>query len=213
MGQGSLVFFPKEEFSMKMKVQLWLAGAMLAAVGGMVYLTNPSYAGGEKDPTAAVKKIADAIKAGKAADAKKIAEASAKHIEEVSDLMHLYRPRNKGGLGWGGKAGANPATDGLEKKIQEFAKAVPANVAGQTEANLEAAHWLAALSELTLAKTPAKDASGGKTKKAWIGFTEDMREGITAFTKAAEKKDGTAMAKAASKINSACVNCHSKFKE
>lgn len=199
---------------MTMKVQVWIASAVLAAVGGMIYVTSPSYAREEgKDPVETAKKIAAEIQKGNAAGAKKLAEGAAKQFEEVSDLMHLFRPRNKGGLGWGAKAGANPATDGLEKKIQEFAKAVPATAAAQVDANLEAASYLAALTELTHTKVPSKDAAGGKTKKAWTGFTNDMHEGVTAFTKAAEKKDAAAMSKAASKINSACVNCHSKFKE
>lgn len=198
---------------MKMKVQVWLTCAMLAALTGLIYVTGPTYAQGEKEPDVAAKKIIAAIKAGKLADAKKIAVDSAKLIEETSEIMHLYRPRSKGGLGWGSKQGANPATDGLEKKIQEFAKGVPVTIAMQSENNLEAAAQLAAMTELVLAKTPTKDAAGGKTKKAWVGFTEDMREGITAFEKAAAKKDNIAMAKAASKINSACVNCHSKFKD
>ena len=198
---------------MMMTTRLWLAGAMFATVGGLVYVSGASSAQGEKDPAVAVKKIAAEIKKGNLEGAKKAAAAAGKDIEEVADLMHLYRPRNKGGMGWGAKAGTNPATDGLEKKIQEFAKGVPANIADQVENNLEAAYWIAALTEVVHAKTPAKDSGGGKTKKAWTGFTDEMRAAGNDLIKAAAAKDGKAMAKAANKINSACTNCHSKFKE
>jgi len=198
---------------MTMQVRLWLAVATFAAGLGVVSVSASTFALGEKDQIDAVKKVAAEVKNKNAAGATKTAAMGAKKFDEVADLMHLYRPRNKGGMGWGSTTGKNPAVDGLEKKIQEFAKAVPATAAMDQANNVEAAHWLAALAELTLAKTPSKDAAGGKTKKAWVGYTDEMKEGITAFTKAAEAKNGPAMQKAASKINSACINCHSKFKE
>ena len=198
---------------MTMQVRLWLATATFAAGLGLVSVSASAVVQGDKEHQEIVKKIADEVKKGNAAGAKKIAEAGAKKFDEVADLMHLYRPRNKGGMGWGSTAGANPATDGLEKKIQEFAKAVPANVAAQVANNVEAANWMAALADLTLAKAPTKDAAGGKTKKAWIGWSEDIKVATNDFAKAAAKKDGAAMQKAASRINTLCVNCHSKFKE
>jgi hypothetical protein len=199
---------------MTSKVRLWAAGATIAAVVGLVYLSGPSLANeGDKDLPETVKKIATEIKKGNAAGAKTMSEAAAKKIEDTAELMHLFRPHSKGGLGWGGKRGTNPASDGLEKKIQEFSKTVPANIAAQVDNNVEAAGWLQAMADLTLAKVPAKDAAGGKTKKAWIGWSEDMRKASAAFNKAAAAKDAAGMQKAASQINNACVSCHSKFKE
>lgn len=198
---------------MTMQVRLWLTGVAFTTVCGLVSVSASTLLEGDKDEQDAVKKIAAEVKKGNAAGAQKMSEGAAKKFEEVSDLMHLYRPRSKGGMGWGSKAGANPATDGLEKKIQEFAKGVSVTAAAQVESNLEAAYWLAAMTELTRAKTPTMDKAGGRTKKAWIVLTDDNREAIAAFTKAAQAKNGAAMAKAANKINSTCVSCHSKFKD
>jgi hypothetical protein len=201
---------------MTSKLRLWVAGVAFAAVAGLVFVSGPSRAnqGGGLDDE--VKKIGAAIKKDDAAGAKKMVDAAVKKpglVDEVSDLMHLYRPRNKGGLGYGSKVGTNPATDGLEKKVQEFTKGVPANAAAQKENNLEAASWMAALADLTLAKTPAKDGPGGKTKKAWIGWSKDLRGAVDDFKKASAAGDGVAMSKAANKMNNACLSCHSKFKE
>ena len=205
--------FLQQESVMTSKVRWWVAGVTFAAVCGLVYVSSPSQANeGDKDLEASVKKIAGAIKSGDTAGAKKMAEASAKKIDEVSDLMHLFRTR-KGGLGYGSKVGTNPATDGLEKKIQEFTKAVPPAVASQKDLNMEAATWIAALADLTLAKTPPKDGPGGKTKKAWIGWAKDLRDAADEFSKASAAGNGAAMSKAANKLNNACLSCHSKFKE
>jgi hypothetical protein len=199
---------------MTSKVRGWVAGVTFAAVCGLVYVSGPSRANeGEKELAGAVGKIAAAIQSGDSAGAKKLAEASAKKIDEVSDLMHLFRPRSKGGLGWGSKASKPDASDGLEKKIQEFTKTVPAAAAGQKDVNGEAATWIAALAELTLAKTPAKDGPAGKTKKAWIGWSNDLRDAAAELSKASASGNPAAISKAANKVNNACVSCHSKFKE
>ena len=198
---------------MTKKVRLGIAGVLLVATIGLVSMSGPSYAGGDKDLAETVKKIGATIGKGDATGATKAATTAAKKIEETSDLMHLYRPRSKGGLGWGSKAGTNPATDGLEKKIEELKKAVPATFFKDKANNEEAINWMGALVELTLAKTPAKDMSGGKTKKAWIDYTEKLRSANTEFAKAVAGAKADDVKKAAAKINTACVDCHSKFKE
>lgn len=197
---------------MKSAVRLWAAGATFAAVCGLVFESGPSLANeGDKEIDATVKKVAGEIKRGNAAGAKAMAEAAAKKID-TADLMHLFRPRNKGGLGWGGKPGTDPAYDGLEKKIQKFSGAIPPDVVAQKENNEEAAAWLQALAALTLAKVPAKDEADGKTQKAWIGWSEEMRDAAADFSKAASAKNAAAMQKAASKVRGSCLSCHSKFK-
>ena len=103
----------------------------------LVCLSGPSYATGEKDLKVTVKKIADAIKKGDAAGAKKLATAAVKDkdlVDEMSDIMHMFRPRNKGGMGVGEKAGTNPAKDGLEIALRDLGRDVPASVAKQAEA-------------------------------------------------------------------------------
>jgi hypothetical protein len=194
-----------------MQVRLWLAGVSFAACVSLV--SGSAALLGEKDQLEAVKKIVTEIEKGNAAGASAAAKDGAKKFDETADLMHLFRPRNKGGLGWGPTAGKNPATDGLEKKIQEYAKGVPDTVAKDDKNNIAAARWIAALAELTHAKTPTKDASGGKTKKAWADWSKDLREASDAFAKASAAKNAKEMQKAAAKINTTCVNCHSKFKE
>ncbi len=196
-----------------MQVRVWLAGVLFVAAFGVVSAASYSFVLGDTPEQAAVKMVADAVKSGKADVIKKAVADADKKFADPSELMHMYRPRNKAGMGWGPNAGKNPAADGLEKKIQEFAKGVPPNIANDVANNVEAGRWMTALAELTLAKVPAKNMGGGKTIKAWTDWSNELKETSVAFTKAAEAKNGANMAKAASKMNSLCINCHSKFKE
>ena len=199
---------------MTTKVRVWLAILTLAAVLIIVSLTGPTRAAGDKDMRPDVLKIGDMYKAGKAADAEKTAPKIAKAFDETSDLMHLFRARNKGGMGWGIKSiTKNPADDGLEKKLQTLANSkMLANVDTEAAAAEQAAYALAAMAQLIRNKTPAKDEGGGKTKKAWNDFAEQMREASIDFAKAAKDKNANAIIKAAAKVNSTCNGCHAKFK-
>ncbi len=201
---------------MATKVRMWLAILTLAAVLIFVSLSGPTQAAGDKDMRPDVLKIAGMYKSGKAADAETAAIKIAKAFEETSDLMHLFRARNKGGIGWGrAPLGPNPAEDGLEKKLQLLAdpKKPLANVAKEAAAAEEAAHDLAAMAQLIRNKTPGKDGPAGKTKKAWNEWSEQMRDASLELAKAAGAKNAAGIAKAAAKVNSTCNACHAKFKE
>ena len=194
---------------MTTKVRMMIAGTALAAVFGLLSMSAPSHAGG-KDLKATVMKIADAIKKGDDAGAKKMAKDAAKGIEDISDLMHLFRPRNKGGLGVGSKTfGTNPAKDGIEVMLRDFARDVPAGAAKQADALEETGYWIAAMGEITAAKGWAKD-TGKKTKKNWTNWSDEMRALGVEFAKA---KGGAQIKGAATKVNNNCIACHGVFKE
>src|ERR1700730_6232168 len=98
----------QQENLMTTKVRVGIAGAVLAAMTSLIYL-SPSYAGEEKEIRAAIIKIADAIKAGDKDKAKSLASAIAKKIPDdgIDTVMFNFKTRAKGGLGWGEKALAN----------------------------------------------------------------------------------------------------------
>lgn len=198
---------------MTTKFRLALASVMLAAMLGLLCASNAFSGGADKAVTDAFGKLADTIKKGNADDIKKQAEKvnKMKEIDDLPDLMHLFKQRNKGGLGWGSKAGANPATDGLEKRIQDYAKMVNANQAADPM-NEEAGLLLQAMAEVIKLRVPEKDMAGGKTKKAWKDFAKDTSEAASAFSKAAAGKNAAAIKSAANKLNETCLACHSKFK-
>src|SRR5581483_1172970 len=97
----------------------WRAGLAVLAVGGLVYLAGQGLAGGSK-LAPDVRKIADAVKGGDKASAETMAKAASKKAEELGDVMHLFKNRNKGGLGIGPTAQAK--SDGIESKLRDVAR-------------------------------------------------------------------------------------------
>lgn len=170
---------------MSTKIRLGFTGVTLVAALGLVCTSGASFEQGGADLPKTVKSIADAFKNGDADGAKKQAVAAAKKIEDVPDLMEMFKP----------KTGLNIAA--LLKKP---------NVKNAEEVG----NLGAAMAELILAKTPAKDGKKGRTKKAWADFSEDMRAASLELAKAKDQKAVTA---AATKIDNVCNACHAKFKD
>jgi hypothetical protein len=197
------------------KIRIWIAGVTLVAAISLVFLSGPSYAGGEKDLRASVQKIADAIKKGNREEAKKLAAAVAKDkdlVDEIGAVMHMFRPRNKGGMGVGNTPLANPAKDGIEAMLRDYGRDVPATVAKQAEALEATGYWIAALAELADAKGP-EAFNAKKTKKAWNDLNDEMYKNGINFAKAANGKGAQQIKSAAAKVNETCSRCHSVFKE
>src|ERR1017187_8209671 len=110
---------------MTTNIRLGIAGTTLVALFGLIYVSAPSHAAaGADELPATVKKIAAMIKKGDTDAAKKLTEATAKDkklIDEISDLMHMYRPEDKGGLGI-----ANSLKKATVKNADELANLVRA---------------------------------------------------------------------------------------
>jgi len=200
---------------MTAKLRLFIASTVLAAVVGLVFLSGPSQAAGDNEKIKAhVHKIADLIKKKDDKGAAKLAVEANKSIDELSELMKMFKTRNKEGLGIGVKALANPSKDGIEIYLRDLARDVPASVAKQAEALELTGYWIAAMGELSIAQEGKGKVGGSKkTKKAWIGWSADMRDAGIAFAKAAQGKGAQEIKTAAAKVNATCNNCHSVFKE
>ena len=165
-----------------------LTSIALAAVFGLTYISTCSAEVGDDLP-AIVKKIAASFQKGDVAGAKKLAAATAKNekiIDDIPDLMHMYRPADKGGLE-------------IEKRLKKPAVKDAEELGNQ----------VIAMAELTVAKGWAKD-QGKRTKKAWNEFAEEMRGAAQDLAKA---KTDKAVASAATKVNNACTRCHTVFKD
>jgi soluble cytochrome b562 len=163
-----------------------------SAVFLLSVISTSAPAAGDKDMRPAVIKIGDAFKAGKVDDAKKDAAKTARAFDETSDLMHLFRNRDKGGLG-------------LENRIQMFLKKPNAKDAPVIE---DAAYHLAAMAELIKNRKPVK----GKNAQDWANWADDMRDASLDLAKAANGKNVAAMTKAAGKVQATCNACHAKYK-
>jgi hypothetical protein len=187
------------------KLHLWMMGAMLAAVLGLVYAAGPGAAGDSAEVVATVKKIAAAIKKGDKEGARKMAETYAKKADSVEEVMDLFKRKDKGGLGFG----APPKEkDGIELRIRDSARDVPSDFAKNAAKYEEMGYHTAAIGLIGEIMTPKKD-KGKSTVKGWKTANADMQEAALALAKA---KGAANVKSAATKLNNACIACHGEWR-
>jgi cytochrome c556 len=143
---------------------------------------------------------------GKAIEAK--VTAIKKKYEDLGTLMHIYKPKNKGGLGFG----ALP-TSGLETKIRDLSKRklAPLTLAKETDELIRMAHVNIALGDIT--KLYFSKDKNGKTKKDWDKHLEDQKKAAKELIDAVKAKNAVKLKAAAENLDNACNNCHSDFRD
>jgi hypothetical protein len=195
---------------MSTKARIWLAGLGLFALSMGLFVVGRTSAGEEAAIKAAVTKIAAAIEKGDNASAKALATALAKKVDEIDDVMNVFKPRTKKGFGVGNKPGLIQP-DGIELKLVDMGRDAPPQAKANKEAAAleEMAYRIAAVAEVALIKPP-KDV--GKKKADWVRWAKDMRAAAPGLAAAAKSKSPAELQKAAAKLNAACNSCHSAFK-
>lgn len=187
------------------QVRVWMTAVGLAALG-LIYVAGTGSAGGEGSARAVVEKIAAAVKQGDMATAKKLAAAYAKKADGVEDVMEVFKPKNKGGIGFG-----KGATDGIEKALRAAARdGAKAKDAANYE---EAAYVITAVGLITDAYAPNVKESAKKKRKNWEKASHDMNEAAEGMVKAAKSKAAADLKTAATRVNNACTACHADFRE
>ena len=198
---------------MTTNVRLGIAGITLAAVLSVIGLSGSSEAAfQEKDLKVVVQKIADALKKGDKAGAKKLAEAAAKNkdlVEDIPTVMHMFRAREKGGMGFSPKVLVEKERDGIDLTLRDLRNAVPKSFEKELPALETTGYWIAAIAELANAKG-WDDVTKTRTKKEWKKFNDEMGTLAIAFTKAKTTKDIKA---ATITLYNNCAGCHLIFKD
>lgn len=191
-----------------MAKNVWRGAVVLALVTalGLVYVADPSYAGADKKFGADLDKIAGAIKSGDKAGAEALAQKTAKKAEELADIMHLLKPRNKGGRGVGPTPQAK--SDGIEIRLRDIARDAPANTKDLEQMGYDSA----AIALITKAMSPTKD-QGKKKASDFKRWSEEMYETSVTLAKAAKAGGSQDVKGAATKVNASCNSCHSVFRE
>ncbi len=147
--------------------------------------------------------IAKKIEAGKDAQADMQAAQKKWGLDEVMDL---YKPRNKGGLGFG------PKGDGIDQKLNRLARRAlsPEDLGKEKDDLIKLAYQSIAITELSK-HYPVKPR-GGKGKKEWDEFAEDTRKGTLELIQAAKAGDAGKVKSAAGKVTNGCLDCHNAFR-
>ena len=188
------------------------AGAAVLTLG-IVFLAG-SQAADDKGPREDVDKLA-ALAAKDPAELRKKAEAYAKNLDSLEDVMNLLKKRMKngnGGFGIGPKPTGQP-NDGIEARIQNWGKKAPTKeqLTKDKDALIQMADRTQAVGEIALAKPPK--AAPGKDPKEWKEYSEEMVKQSGELRKVIEGGDPKAIKDVANKLNASCTNCHGKFRD
>jgi hypothetical protein len=187
------------------------AGLVVLAFGWLLVGIR-GRAGEDKKTQAEVLKIAAAHAKGAEKQAQTTAQALAKQIEDVGDVMDLLKPRTKGGLGVGPTPDAIKP-DGVEQLIIALAKdgITPGKLAKHAQDLEQMAYLSAAVMDVALAKVPEKD-EGDKTRKLWTDSAKQAHDAALELARAARGKNVADVRKAVERLNTGCNNCHAEFR-
>ncbi len=151
--------------------------------------------------------LAKEIEAGKT-DPTKL-KAIRKNYTELQHPMYVFKPTNKGGVGFPPKGDA----DGIELKISNMSKAPlsPRQLKAQRAALIKVGYLSIAMSEVSMQYVPAAP-KGGKGAKEWKAYAADMKKASQALIAAVNKESPAAVKTSAFDLSNSCLGCHKDFR-
>jgi hypothetical protein len=164
-----------------------------------------------KEAREAILKLADL--ASKPEELKKQAAAVAAKKMDLEDIMTVFKPREKHGVGVGKPKEITP--DGIEQKIIALGKNRPMakmDLTKQGPALVRMGEITLAIGEVAEHYAP-KERKGDKDPKEWKRTNDDMLKFSKALIEAAKKEDPAALKAAAQSLNNSCAACHAKFRD
>lgn len=157
--------------------------------------------------------IADEIRKGNNAKATKLAKARTNDFEDFYEVMNFFRPRTKGGMGWGATPGKIPQQDALENRLLVLGRMLPMNFLEDEKSNEEAATWIAAIAELASAKEFDFRPMGKKNKADFQKKAAALRAEADGFARAIAQKNAAAIQQSARSVMQACYQCHEIYRD
>jgi cytochrome c556 len=147
---------------------------------------------------------------GKKGNVKGQAAAIHKKFDELKPVMWVYKPRKKGGIGFGKDGDDIEVTIGkVGSRKGMTPKKILAMRAELTKA-AELSRAVAAVGDLYAAQY--KDDKGKKNPAKWKEFMGKMRMGADELSKAAKGDDAAKIQRAAGNLSASCVECHGVFR-
>jgi hypothetical protein len=189
------------------RLSLTIALVLLVAAFSTSNFRAPVVAGEEDEVKAAQKALLDLtkdIEDGKnAKEIRKKAQSIKQKNEELDDLMHIYKPQSKGGLGIG------PKGDSIEAKLNALGKK------GISKADLARLEKdLVRVGNLNIAMTAVLEQYKvpALPPLVWQARSDDLKKTSQEFIKAVKTGDPAKVRVAAHTITNACDNCHVLFR-
>ncbi|MGF1580513.1 MAG: cytochrome c [Gemmataceae bacterium] len=208
---------------MKLITRLLLAGVAVLAASPLIFGV-PATVGDDKIMkaiTPPVDKVADAVAAGKKADAiAPLVKSAVKTIYKVDDeeyailnVMALFKPRKRGGFGVGEKAN-EVFPDGIERMLRGLDRdqPSPSKLKTYTPALIKMANRTIAIAKISHAMPVMNDKNNRPAKGKWLKYSKDMEKASQDFIKAVKSKSPAAVKKAATMLDNTCQSCHGDFR-
>jgi hypothetical protein len=127
------------------------------------------------------------------------------HVERV---MVVFKAEDKGGIGLGDEGRS------IEARLAALSKQDLGWVGVRREKDdlLKLARVSVAVAAVTGHQLPDRSLSAWRARE-WRRYTEDMKKAGRALEGALDKNDTRKVKAAALRLNNACVNCHSDFRD
>jgi hypothetical protein len=153
-----------------------------------------------------VTKMIEEGKDAKAIDAKVL--AIKKKFDDLGTVMHIYKPKDKGGLGFG-----ESAKGGVEFKIRDLAKRKLAPLTLQKEEKelIRMANLNIAMGKI--ARHYFSKPKAGKGKKEWDEHIANQNKAARDLIAAIKAKNTAKIKEVSDNLDNACNNCHSDFRD
>ena len=191
---------------MKRRAGIVIMGALLA----LTLWSLTAYSADDDDKKAikeaqeAVKKLVESMN-GEKGDVKGQVKAIQAKFPDLKNVMWVYKPRSKGGIGM--KDGASIETD-LAKlgSNNSKIKLTPKKIADIKDDLIKAGEISRAIAEITEHYAPKKGAD------EWQKYTKEMKKGAVDLIAAAKGGNAASIKKAAGNLSGSCTDCHAKFR-
>jgi hypothetical protein len=159
----------------------------------------------QKDILDLTKTVEGGKKNDKAVEAK--VAAIKKKYGDLEPLMHIYKPKNRGGLGFGPKA-----TNGIDLKIRELGKFAlnPATLQKESRELTRMVYLNLAMTEITRHYFPGN--RNGKNEKDWKQYLADVMKSSRDLLDAIKARNPVRLKDAATRLETACNGCHTDFR-
>jgi hypothetical protein len=184
---------------------LVLGGVLVLGVGLLTFSGTADGRQGAKDAQKAILDLTKQVEAGK--DPTSGAAEIKKKYDELEMLMKVYKPGDKGGVGF-----PEGKKEGVEQKLIGLAKrALPKGTLTKEEkALIRMANMNIAMAAVT--KNYFDKPKAGKGKKDWDEYNASMAKASKELIEAVNAGDPAKVKAAANNITNACNECHSAFR-
>jgi len=185
---------------------------------GVALLSVPATGADDQPDPKMLKQAGEAVdKVAASIDTKDFATqaAAAAKANDIEYVMDQMKPRSKGGKGIGAAKAPEGVKDSIELAVIDFGtkKAPTADFLKKNKDDLiQMTHRTQAIAEIADNYKPPKPKPGANVAN-WKKYNKEVKEASKEMEDAIKAADPAKFKEAATKMNAACNNCHTDFRD